>query len=103
MACDNTRLTVEVVYALAGEQTLLHVVLPLGSTIQDAIEHSGIVRIHPEIKLGACDVGVFGRRRTLNALLKDGDRVEIYRSLIADPKDRRRALARRHQAASKRP
>ena len=93
MEHDDASLAVEVAYALPREQTLLKVVLPRGSTIQDAIEHSGIARQHPEIDRETCKVGVFGKRRTHDALLRDGDRVEIYRPLIADPKETRRSRA----------
>ena len=102
MEVDDVPLAVEVAYALPGKQTLLKVALPRGSTIQDAIEHSGIARQHSEIDPETCKVGVFGRRRTHDTLLRDGDRVEIYRPLIADPKETRRSRAGGKQPARKR-
>jgi putative ubiquitin-RnfH superfamily antitoxin RatB of RatAB toxin-antitoxin module len=95
MERDDTRLVVEVVYAHPDQQTILSIVLPRGSTIQDAIKCSGIVQMHPEIAAGTLTAGVFGRRRALDAPLRDGDRVEIYRPLGADPKETRRAQAHR--------
>lgn len=102
MAIDDAPLAVEVVYALPGEQMLLKVALPGGSTIRDAIERSGITRQHPEVDPETCKVGVFGKRRTQDTLLRDGDRVEIYRPLIADPKATRRARARKKERVRER-
>ena len=83
-------LTVEVVYARPDLQESISVVLPAGSTVREAIERSGIAKLHPEIIPATCHAGVFGRRRSLDTLLRDGDRVEIYRPLVADPKEARR-------------
>jgi uncharacterized protein len=79
-------LSVEVCYALPGQQTLLALDLPAGATVQQAIDASGVLVRHPDIDLTKQKVGVFGRLRPLDAVLADHDRVEIYRPLIVDPK-----------------
>ena len=86
---------VEVVYALREEQTVVRVRVPYGTTIGQAIAASRIFERHPEIDAGAVRVGIFGQRKPLTALPADGDRIEIYRPLIADPKEARRNRARR--------
>jgi putative ubiquitin-RnfH superfamily antitoxin RatB of RatAB toxin-antitoxin module len=84
---------VEVVYAQGKEAVVVAVRLPAGSRVQDALAASGIAGID----LSA--VGVFGRRVAPDAHLADGDRVEIYRPLILDPKEQRRRRARRTKAS----
>ncbi len=88
---------VEVAYAGPEGQFLLSVSLPDGATVADAIEASGIRAQIPAVAIGDANVGVFSRPRALGDALSDGDRVEIYRPLLADPKD-----ARRRRAAAKR-
>ena len=88
------RLTVA--YAGASEQCLVTVELPAGSRIRHAVEASGILKRFPAIRLSGLKVGIHGRLATLEALLQSGDRVEIYRPLLLDPKEirRERELAR---------
>ena len=90
-------LRVEIVYALPEGQYVLSVQLPAGATVAEAIAASGICGQHPEIDLARQAVGVFGRRVSLDRLLRPDDRVEIYRPLTVDPKTsrRRRAAIRR--------
>ena len=90
---------VEVVYAEPARQTLRKVTLPPGSTLQDAIDQAGIVP--PTADIAACQVGVFGKLRPRDALVRDGDRVEIYRPLLADPKTARRVRAGRARKTRK--
>ena len=85
---------VEVAYALPDAQTVIALELPKGATIAQAIAASRIVGRHPEIDPTSVAVGIFGKRKTLQAALADGDRVEIYRPLIADAKAARRVRAR---------
>lgn len=85
---------VEVAYALPQRQTLLRVTVPERSTVAEAIRLSGIRRRHPEIDLAVNRVGVFGELVTPDHTLEEGDRVEIYRPLEADPKEHRRRRAR---------
>ena len=84
---------VEVVYALPLEQDCSSVELPEGATIREAVERSGVLMRHPQIDCTTARVGILGRRSGWDALLRDGDRVEIYRPLQADPKELRRRRA----------
>ena len=83
----RARMRVEVVYALGDRQFLLEVMLARGATARQAVERSGILRRCPEIDLACVTLGVFGRIAMPDVKLRNGDRVEIYRPLIADPKD----------------
>lgn len=85
---------VEVAYALQTEQVVLPVRLPEGATIAEAIERSGMLQKHPEIDPGKATVGVYGKLVRFDTRLRDGDRVEIYRPLKADPKEARRKRVR---------
>lgn len=75
-----------IAYALPHRQAWFDVELPDGATIQDAIARSGILAQFPEIDLEQQKVGVHGKVGKLDAVLNDGDRVEIYRPIICDPK-----------------
>ncbi|TSA20376.1 MAG: RnfH family protein [Betaproteobacteria bacterium] len=86
--------TVEVVYPQPLQQAVTQVELPDGATVFDAIERSGFLRDYPEIDLsGANKVGIWNKLAKLDAVVRDHDRVEIYRPLIADPKEVRRKRA----------
>ena len=84
---------VEVVFARPGQQALIALTVPAGSTVAHAVRLSGVLERFPEIDLERNKVGVFGRLCPLDRVLEAGDRVEIYRPLLADPKDVRRRLA----------
>ncbi len=90
---NGETLSVEVAYALLDDQTLLSIQVRQGATVQDAIQQSGILESNPEIDLSRNKVGVFGKLVKLQAELREGDRVEIYRPLIADPKEVRKLRA----------
>jgi putative ubiquitin-RnfH superfamily antitoxin RatB of RatAB toxin-antitoxin module len=87
--------SVEVVYALPDRQYLKTVRLAQGSSVEQAIAASGLLELRPEIDLKSNKVGIYSRPAKLNDLVNDGDRVEIYRPLIADPKELRRLRAER--------
>src|SRR5713101_3434259 len=89
-------ITIEVAYAAARGQTVLRLEVKNGTTIGEAIKQSGILQQFPEIDLALNKVGIFGKLARTDTLLRDRDRLEIYRALIADPKEARR---RRAQAA----
>jgi len=84
---------VEVVYALARQQKVVPLVLPEGSTVRQAIERSGLLGEFPEIDLARNKLGIWNKLAKPDATLRDKDRVEIYRPLIADPKEVRRQRA----------
>lgn len=84
---------IEVVYALADRQTLIRRSVPEGTSVADAVNLSGILDKHPDIDLKRNKIGIFGKLTKVDAVLRDRDRVEIYRPLIADPKEVRRKRA----------
>ncbi|MGF6592931.1 RnfH family protein [Pseudomonas sp. 2835] len=88
-------LTVEVVYAVAGRQVLLSVEVPAGTTINETVKLSGIAGHFPEADIQACPVGVFGRviAHPEEYEVEAGDRIELYRPLLADPKEVRKQRA----------
>ena len=84
---------VNLVYVPAAKKAIqLTLTLQVGATIAAALEHSGLLQSHPEIK--DRPVGIFGTIVPLNTRLKTGDRIEIYRPLLIDPKEKRRQRAR---------
>jgi len=87
------RLQIEVACALPDRQMLIALEIEEGTTVLQAIERSGILARFPNVELGRGRVGVFGAIVPLETLLRDGDRVEIYRPLVSDPKDARRERA----------
>lgn len=87
---------IEVAYATPHEQVILEVELSADATAKAAIHESGLLIRFPEIDLAQNKVGVFGKICKLDQLLRPGDRVEIYRPLIADPKESRRLRAAKH-------
>jgi len=90
----GSHLRVEVAYARPEEQLVLPLEVPSGATVRDAIRESGIIERFPEIDLDCQQVGIFSKPVGLGHMLRDGDRVEIYRPLQADPKEMRRKRAR---------
>ena len=88
-------LRVEIVYALRDRQVLLAFEVEGGTTARQAVERSGILQRFPEIDLARAGMGIFGEVVSPDTPLRDGDRVEIYRPLVADPKDVRRERAER--------
>ena len=84
---------IEVAYAKPSEQVILTLDIADGSTMEAAIIASGILQRFPEIDLANNKVGIFGRLFKLDQVLRAGDRVEIYRPLLVDPKEMRRTRA----------
>lgn len=74
-----------VAYSEPAQQLWLRIEVPEDATVQNAIEQSGILSRFPEIDLATCKVGIFGKVAELDAALRPGDRVEIYRAITADP------------------
>ncbi len=90
------RIRVEVVYALRQEQALVAFEVEEGASVREAVDRSGLLQRYPEITLAA-GLGIFGKPVELDRRLRDGDRVEIYRPLLADPKQARRERAERRK------
>ena len=86
-------MTVEVAYALPTKQLIIPVQIAPGSNAEAAIQASGILAKFPEINLNVNQIGVFGKLAKLDTPLRHLDRVEIYRALIADPKEVRKQRA----------
>ena len=86
-------LKVEVCYALPDKQVLVPLVLAEGATLQQALEASGLLEKNPEIDLQKNKFGIFAKLSKLDTVLRNRDRVEIYRPLIADPKEVRKQRA----------
>lgn len=86
-------INIEVVFALPTTATSLSIEVPQGTTAEQGVIQSGIIEKCPEIDRTALTLGVWNRTVKANYELKEGDRIEIYRPLIADPKDARRKRA----------
>ena len=86
-------ISVEVVYPLPQKQEIFSVNLPPGATVREAIESSVVLARYPEIDLAKSKLGVFAKLAKPDSVLRDRDRVEIYRPLIADPKEVRKQRA----------
>lgn len=84
---------IEVVYAKSERQEVVHVSLPAHSTVAQAIEGSGLLAKHPEIDMNKNKLGIYAKLVKADTVLRDRDRVEIYRPLIADPKEVRKQRA----------
>lgn len=95
-------INVEVSFALPQRCELIRLSLPVGSTVAQAIDASGLTERHPELDVdGRNKVGIFAKLTKLDVVLRDRDRVEIYRPLIADPKAVRKKRADEGKAMKK--
>lgn len=92
---------IEVAYALAEEQWIIALRVVEGTTIEQAVHASGLLEKRPEINLAMHKVGIYGKVAKLDAVVRAGDRVEIYRPLVADPKEVRRQRAEAGKAMKK--
>ena len=102
MSTENgEQIKVEVAYAEPAEQVILEVTVASDATVEEIIKASGILEKFPDIDLAVNKVGVFGKLTKLANTLREGDRIEIYRKLIADPKEVRRQRAAAGKKMSK--
>ena len=90
---EQKTIHVEVVFAMPDQQELLALDVAEGTTIAQAIAASGIADLFDGIELNSNQVGIFSQKATMDQVLRDGDRVEIYRPLLADPMESRRRRA----------
>lgn len=97
---DVETITIEVAYGLPQEQALLTLVVPAGTTVREAARLAGLAVRFPAIDIEQAPLGVFGKlcKAPETQRLQDGDRVEIYRPLLIDPKEARRLRAERAKA-----
>jgi len=93
----TTNLQIELIYALPDEQEILVIEIDENATVEQAINHSEILQRYPEIDLKINKVGIFSKVCKLTDKLHNGDRIEIYRPLIADPKEARKARAKKQK------
>ncbi|CAM2846851.1 RnfH family protein [Vibrio neptunius] len=98
MSIESDMIHVEVVYALPQEQRVYTLVVNKTMTVEEIITESGVLEQYPEIDLANNKVGVFSRNIKLDATVRDKDRIEIYRPLLADPKEIRRKRAEQAKA-----
>jgi putative ubiquitin-RnfH superfamily antitoxin RatB of RatAB toxin-antitoxin module len=91
-------LQVWVIYATPQDEFVHPMRVAPGTTIGQAIEGSGVLSLFPEINLVTQPVGIYGKKKTLETVLRERDRVEIYRPLVADPKDSRRKRAAKKES-----
>ncbi len=89
--------TVEIIYALLKKQDIRQVQLADGTSLKEAIQASGMLQDYPEIDLNVNKVGIYNQVKTLEHIVQAGDRIEIYRPLIADPKQVRRKRAEKQK------
>lgn len=104
MTSDKSTITVEVAYALPDKQQIIPLQVQEGTTAEEAVKTSGIEKSFPEIDFDGLKLGIFGKAIKNNYVLKSMDRVEVYRPLIADPKEvrkQRAAKAKAKKAAKK--
>jgi len=90
---DSKLITLEVAYANPEQQVINQIAVPEGSTVEQAIKLSGILKQFPEIEATAIKAGIFGQLCKLDQMVSQADRIEIYRPLIHDPKEARRQRA----------
>ncbi|MFA0569494.1 RnfH family protein [Vibrio kagoshimensis] len=100
MTIESDMIHVEVVYALPLEQRVFTLVVNKNTNVSDIIAQSGVLELYPEIDLAKNKVGVFSRNVKLDATVRDKDRIEIYRPLLADPKEIRRKRAEQAKKAA---
>ncbi len=100
---DGELIGVEVAYALPERQSILKLDVAADTCVREVIEQSGICEQFPDIDLAHIRVGIWSKACTLDDRVKHGDRVEIYRALIADPKEARRRRAQKKEAESAQP
>ena len=97
----SQQIQIEVAYARPDQQLLLPLRVAAGSTVAQVIEASGVLAKFPEIDLAQNKVGIFGKLTKLDTVVRERDRIEIYRALIADPKEVRRKRAEEGKAMKK--
>ncbi|SOD41446.1 RnfH family protein [Nitrosovibrio sp. Nv4] len=101
MEAPERKVEIEVAYALPENQVMRRLSVPPGTTAEQAVLFSGIIDLFPEIDLSRNKLGIFGKSVKPGMVLRDRDRVEIYRPLIVDPKESRRKRAKESSSTRK--
>jgi uncharacterized protein len=101
MGVHEHKIEIEVVYALPENQIMRQITVPSGTTARQAVELSAIIDLFPEIDLAHNKLGIFGRLVKPGTILCEGDRVEVYRPLMVDPKENRRRRAKEFKSIRK--
>jgi uncharacterized protein len=101
MGVHERNIEIEVVYALPENQIMRQITVPSGTTARQAVELSAIIDLFPEIDLAHNKLGIFGRLVKPGTILCEGDRVEVYRPLMVDPKENRRRRAKEFKSIRK--
>jgi putative ubiquitin-RnfH superfamily antitoxin RatB of RatAB toxin-antitoxin module len=99
---SSEKVHVSVVYALAARQVIVELAVPCGATVAAAVDQSGLVRRFPEIAARPLHCAIYSRVVNATEVLADGDRIEILRPLLIDPKENRRQAAARAAAQRRR-
>lgn len=94
---EEKNIEVQVCYSSGDAVSLLDVLVSCGATVRDAVNASRILEMYPELNLDTLKIGIYGKLKDASAVLHAGDRVEIYRSLLADPMEARRRRAQKQQ------
>lgn len=101
MNTTSEMITIEVAYATPERQKIIHCQVPVKTTLSEAAKHSGIDDIFPDLDLDAVDYGIWGKAKPAATHVEDGQRIEIYRPLLADPKESRRRRAEKKAGKDK--
>jgi uncharacterized protein len=99
MASENV--SISVVYALADRQHVMKLKVPMGTTVAEALERSSFLAQFPELKAAPVNCAIYGRVVALTQIVADGDRIEILRPLLIDPKEHRRQLAAKNKTKAR--
>jgi uncharacterized protein len=94
--------SVTVIYALPERQTAVHLTVPVGTSVAETVANSGLTRRFPQINEHPLSCAIYGQAVPLTRVVRPGDRVEILRPLVIDPKESRRQAAARSRARSNR-
>lgn len=95
MANNAGEIRIRICYAKPERQLLKEVTVAEGTNIEEALRRFGILSDLDGVDLATCRIGIYGKIKSLDAQLREGDRIEIYRPLLADPKDARRKRAQK--------
>ena len=100
MTNTESMITVEVAYALPDRQAIVEVAVPEGTSLREAVKRSSIHEHFPEVDMDSADLGIFGKleRNPEQRVVRSGERIEIYRELLVDPKESRRRRAEKAKA-----